>query len=81
MGPNLLSTDVGAVLQVQLDDAVAEARLAKWAIEVQLIAAALGWPDVQTRVRRTPGHAELFLSAPIDQLMTATDMTMMPIKK
>ncbi len=77
MGPNLLHHSWGAVLDVTLagDDAVrADALLRIWHEQVASIADALDWPDAATVDRRYPGGASLFLHAPIDQLMTATEV-------
>ena len=74
LGPNLYSTRTGAILEVTCEDACAESRAAAWRTQVELITRALGWGDVETIVRREAGGATLFLSAPADVLMTATDV-------
>jgi cyanophycin synthetase len=77
MGPNLMHAGVGAVLDVTLDPADARrgtALIDAWQRRVAIIASALGWPDADTVVRRYAGGASLFVHAPVDQLMTATDV-------
>lgn len=77
MGPNLMHTGLGAVLDVSLDDAQADyntALLAAWHARVAHITGVLGWADAVTVQRTYPGGASLFVHAPIDQLMTATDV-------
>lgn len=78
MGPNLMHAGLGAVLDVSLDDAdpdKSEDLLAAWHSHVSFIATLLQWPDAQTVHRVYPGGASLFVCAPIDQLMTATEVT------
>ncbi|MCC7055429.1 MAG: hypothetical protein IT355_19300 [Gemmatimonadaceae bacterium] len=76
MGPNLMHPGLGAVLDVMLDDhdTDAVALVEAWERQAAGLAAALGWPDAETAVRRYPGGASLFVHAPIDQLMTATEV-------
>ncbi len=77
MGPNLMHAGLGAVLEVSLDDAAPEknaALLSAWHERVSFLADALGWPDAETVQRVYPGGASLFVHAPIDQLMTATEV-------
>jgi cyanophycin synthetase len=77
MGPNLLHAGLGAVLDVSLDDAHPAhnaALLTAWHERVSVLAHALDWPDADTTQRVYPGGASLFVQAPIDQLMTATEM-------
>jgi cyanophycin synthetase len=77
MGPNLLHASPGAVLDVQLDDRTPEQNdvlLRTWHQRMAVVTTALGWPDAETRQRVYPGGASLFVQAPIDQLMTATEV-------
>lgn len=78
MGPNLMHAGLGAVLDVSLDDS-ATARnavlLTAWHARVASLAESLGWTDAETTQRVYPGGASLFVHAPIDQLMTATEVT------
>ncbi len=76
MGPNLMHAGLGAVLDVSLDDATPErnaALLTAWHQRVAFLANALQWPDADTVQRVYSGGASLFVHAPIDQLMTATE--------
>lgn len=77
MGPNLMHSDVGAVLDVRLDDGEplrSGTVLRRWHSRALAIAHALGWAASVTVQRVYIGGASLFLSAPIDQLMTATEV-------
>ena len=78
MGPNLLHAGLGAVLDVTLDDSTPDHNatlLTAWHERVAAITSALGWPDSETTERVYAGGASLFVTAPIDQLMTATEVT------
>ncbi len=78
MGPNLMHEGLGAVLDVSLDDATPErndALLQAWHSRVATIAGTLGWPDADTVQRVYPRGASLFVHAPVDQLMTATEVS------
>jgi cyanophycin synthetase len=76
MGPNLLHAGLGAVLDVSVstDATRNDALLAAWHARARSVAAALNWPDIHTVQRVYHGGASLFLAAPIDQLMTGTDV-------
>ena len=74
MGPNLLSADAGAMLEVQLDDATATTHLSAWMAHVRSATAALGWPAPSVQVDRDAASARCFFTAPVDQLMTATEV-------
>lgn len=74
MGPNLFSRGEGAVLDVACADHECTALLLAWRTEVLELVARLGWRDVETIVRPHPGGAQCFLSAPIDALLTATEV-------
>jgi cyanophycin synthetase len=77
MGPNLLHAGVGAVLDVSLvhlDPANVDAVMEHWHGLASMLGETLGWTDLATAERRYPGGASLFLSAPVDQLMTATEV-------
>lgn len=63
------------MLQVALaDDDVGAALLLSWRTICRVLAARLGWPEPETVVRRHPGGAQCFLSAPLDALLTATEV-------
>ena len=72
-GPNLYSVRTGAVLEVLCDAARAESLLDAWSAQVSELIRAVGWGDVESHVRRETGGATLFLAAPADVLMTATE--------
>src|SRR2546423_14549972 len=74
MGPNLYSARMGAVLEVTVDAAHAESLLENWAAHARRVFHALGWGSAELHVRREKGGASLFLAAPVDALMTATDV-------
>ena len=78
MGPNLLHAGLGAVLDVSLDADTPDHNaqlLTAWHERASAIADALNWPAPQTVQRTYDGGASLFITAPIDQLMTATEVT------
>ncbi|MFO1506949.1 MAG: Mur ligase family protein [Lysobacterales bacterium] len=54
--------------------AVDDALIAGWRARVGRMRAALGWPDGAAVERRHAGGASLALSAPIDQLLAATEV-------
>lgn len=73
-GPNRHFADCGAVLETLLDSSLDDGTIARWRIEIEHARIALGWPPVLTDARRIPQGAVLALSAPIDQLYTATEI-------
>ena len=74
MGPNLYSMRTGAALEVQPEADRAEALLQAWVHYACLLAHALGWPDPEIHVRPRRVDVSLYLSAPADVLMTATEV-------
>ena len=72
LGPNLHSTRTGAVLEVHYAEVRAKSLIDTWSVQVGHVVHALQWPDAELHVRRGSGGAALFLSAPVDVLMTAT---------
>lgn len=72
-GINLLFNGPGAVLDVTLHDDD-EVRLPLWRAQLTRMLHALGWHDAELRVRRFPGGATLFFSAPHDALYAATEV-------
>lgn len=74
MGPNLYSAHPGALLEVTCDGTGTEALLAAWTVRARELGRALGWRDVEVHARRRPAGADLFLSAPVDVLMSATEV-------
>ena len=74
LGANIYDRRPGVVLEVTCDAATAEARYAAWAQQTALLSRALGWGDTDVRVRRDRDGASLFLVAPVDVLMAATEV-------
>lgn len=74
MGPNLYGRQMGAALDVLIEPDRLDVLVDEWKRLVPRIATALGWPDPELHVRRQRGGATLFFSAPIDVLMTATEL-------
>jgi len=74
-GPNLLSDRAGAVLDVALPEPQAEAAIAAWTDAVGTMLRAIDWSAEEIRVRRFAGGANLAISAPIDALYAATEVT------
>lgn len=73
-GPNLLQERPGAVLDVALDPAEAEAAVPAWQERARALLDAVGWTVEETAVRRFAGGASLAVSAPIDSLYAATEV-------
>ncbi|MEP6991331.1 MAG: Mur ligase family protein [bacterium] len=73
-GPNLYSAGVGALLDVRCAAGECEAQTAAWVANARALAHALGWPETETVIHRDAEGARLFLGAPVDVLMTATDV-------
>ncbi|MEP7002012.1 MAG: Mur ligase family protein [bacterium] len=74
LGPNLYSKHAGVVLEVVCDDARADSLATAWRVHGTEMSRELGWGEVRTTVRREAGGITLFLAAPIDVLMTATEL-------
>ncbi len=74
MGPNLFSPREGAVLDLTLDDEERAALLLEWRMLVRELAGHLGWAGAELQIREHPGGAQCFLAAPIDALLTATEV-------
>ena len=75
MGPNLYSDRTGAALEVLVEPRQSADLFAAWMPHARALSLALGWPEPECLVRPQRGGAALFLSAPADQLMTATEVT------
>ncbi len=74
-GPNLFFQQCGAVLDAAGPAARHEPAYTLWRDNVAAICAVLNWPaELQTVVRRHAAGASLALSAPVDQLFTATEI-------
>ncbi|MFN8670391.1 MAG: hypothetical protein U0164_24645, partial [Gemmatimonadaceae bacterium] len=74
MGPNLFSQREGAALDIHCRDDEAPSLLLAWRTEVRLLAARLGWERPEVYARPYPGGGHAFLAAPIDALLTATEV-------
>jgi cyanophycin synthetase len=74
-GPNYYSTSAGAVLDVMCESAASRVAVREWPAQVQRLATALGWPAVECVVDVREDTASLFLTAPVDGLLTATDLS------
>lgn len=73
-GPNIFCADAGAVLDVVCTTAADLEAVAAWPTEVHRYTEALSWAASTSYVRRSDGTASLFVTAPVDGLMTATDV-------
>ena len=73
-GPSLLLDRPGAVLEVQLDEAVATAAVAAWGDAARRLLDAVGWSGERSPSRRFAGGASLALTAPLDALYAATEL-------
>jgi hypothetical protein len=74
MGPNLYSDHMGVVLEVTLDPHGADSLLGGWASQASLLAELLGGSAPELYIRPENGTATLFLAAPVDALMAATEV-------
>jgi cyanophycin synthetase len=72
-GANLFFASTGAVLDT-LDIDADDALISAWSLRVELAATALGWHASRTVSRRHAGGVSLALTAPLDQLFTATEV-------
>jgi len=76
LGANLYSTRPGAVLELSLQPDEAKARLTSWAAALRIILTGIGWEAEEYVVRYNDGasHASVFLTAPLDGLLAATEV-------
>lgn len=70
-GANLYDSRPGAVLEVRTND---QRLLAAWRSAVGTLTSVLGWPNTQVVIRTDRDGANLFLTAPIDALLAATEV-------
>lgn len=70
-GPNLFFAGCGAVMEAL---EVTPGAFLRWQQEVRRLRNLLGWPDAATVVREHATGASLALAAPVDQLLTATEV-------
>lgn len=73
-GPNLFFARTGALLEALGPASKDAAAHARWRTHVQALASALGWGNVETVARAHAASTSLALSAPLDQLFTATEV-------
>jgi len=74
-GPNLFSAAPGAVLDVVCTSHGERLAVDRWTHETQYLATQLSWHAARTTTRFGRESASLFLEAPADGLLTATDLT------
>ena len=74
-GPNRYSTRPGAVLDVQYDSAATRQAVEQWPAQARRLADALGWRTDACSAQPSVAMASLFIAAPVDGLLTATDLT------
>jgi cyanophycin synthetase len=65
---------MGAVLEVKHDGVRVEALIDMWRACARHIIREVGWGEAELHVREEQGGATLFLAAPVDVLMTATEI-------
>jgi cyanophycin synthetase len=73
-GPNLLWDRPGAVAEVTCPDELADAFVAAWAAQARRMLDGVGWTDERVVTRRFPHGASVAVSAPIDGLLSATEI-------
>ncbi len=74
-GPNLFSGRAGAVLDVASDTEANRRAMRVWPAHARRLMDAVGWMDTVGVVRPSGHLGSLFVSAPLDGLMTASDLT------
>lgn len=75
MGPNLYSRRHGAVLEIMVADTHAPLVCARWQRFARALLDGLGWHSEGCVTRAWPGGLGLFVTAPIDGLLAATEVT------
>ncbi|MFT3789597.1 MAG: DUF559 domain-containing protein [Rudaea sp.] len=73
-GANLYFPAPGAVLETAQGIFVDNAAVEHWRTEVERLRRELGWPEIETATRLRSGAGSLAITAPIDQLFTATEV-------
>ncbi len=73
-GPNLLSDEPGAVLDVTLEPGREAEAVERWRRTARAMLDEVGWSGERLYHRTFPGGASLMLSAPIDALYAATEV-------
>ena len=75
MGPNLYHARHGAVLEVAVEPTQAQALARRWSVAARRLLDALGWANEVVVTREWPGGLGLFVTAPVDGLLAATEVT------
>ncbi len=75
LGPNFYSRSPGAVLEIAVDPAHSATITERWQRHARDIMDALGWTTHGIVVRPWPAGLGLFIEAPIDALLAATEVT------
>ncbi|MBL8961617.1 MAG: Mur ligase, partial [Gemmatimonadetes bacterium] len=75
MGPNLYHALPGAVLEVAVDASHAAELARRWSVTAQRLLDAVGWQGESVVTRAWPGGLGLFVTAPVDGLLAATEVT------
>ncbi|HET9048553.1 MAG TPA: Mur ligase family protein [Chiayiivirga sp.] len=73
-GPNPWHAGVGVVLETALDLVPSRALIAQWRTNVERMRQQLDWPTGALVARTHAGGASLFMAAPIDRLLCATEV-------
>lgn len=74
-GPNLFWNKPGAILDVAIDDDIKENIIKDWSKNCRTLLDALNWHNQHITHRSYKGGASLVISAPIDCLYAATEVT------
>ena len=73
-GANLYFSAPGAVLEIAAGVVLDDDTVTRWRSNVERLRRELGWPEIETAVRWRDGAGSLAITAPIDQLFTATEV-------
>ncbi|WP_249352544.1 MULTISPECIES: DUF559 domain-containing protein [unclassified Rudaea] len=73
-GANLYFSVPGAVLETSPGIALDDDTIARWRANVEHLREELGWPSAPIAARIEHGRGALAIAAPIDQLLTATEV-------
>jgi UDP-N-acetylmuramyl tripeptide synthase len=73
-GPNILSDNAGAIIDVRLDASEADRFVTAWREHVAAMLAKVGWEGLPLHERRMSGGVSLGFDAPIDALYAATEV-------
>ena len=75
MGPNLYHALPGAVLEVAVESVHAAELARRWSVTARRLLDPLGWSGESVVTREWPGGLGLFVTAPVDGLLAATEVT------